>query len=83
VSDSAPIDHLRATIADLMKWFAGNHLRAAVIGGVAAGLRGRPRLTEDVDAVLLVDDASTLIESRRSYGFTPRIDDAVSPRPRT
>jgi len=51
------LDHLRATLADLMKWFEGEGLRAAVIGGVAAGVHGRPRLTEGVDAVVFSDDA--------------------------
>lgn len=77
VIDSKPIDHLRTTIADLMRWFEGGDLRAAVIGGVAASLHGRPRLTEDVDAVVFGDDASALIESGKSYGFTPRVDDAL------
>jgi hypothetical protein len=72
-----PIDHLRATISDLMRWFEGSDLRAAVIGGVAAALHGRPRLTEDVDAVVISDDPSALIESAKSYGFTPRINDAL------
>ena len=42
------IDHLRDTLAGLMEWFLGEDLEAAVIGGVAAGLHGHPRLTEDV-----------------------------------
>ena len=77
VVEPKPIDHLRTTIADLMRWFEGDDLRAAVIGGVAAGLQGRPRLTEDVDAVVFSDDASALIESAKLYGFTTRIDDAL------
>jgi hypothetical protein len=70
VTDTKAIDHLRTTIADLMRWFEGDGLRAAVIGGVAAGLQGRPRLTEDVDAVVISDDASALIESGKTYGFS-------------
>lgn len=46
------IDHLRDAIADLMRWIAAERLEATVIGGVAAGLQGHPRLTEDVDAVV-------------------------------
>ena len=77
MSDPKTIAQLRTTIADLMRWFEGDDLRAAVIGGVAAGLQGRPRLTKDVDAVVFTDDASALIESAKSYGFTTRVDDAL------
>ncbi len=52
------IDHLRETIADLMRWIATERLEATVIGGVAAGLQGQPRLTEGVDAVVLDADLS-------------------------
>jgi hypothetical protein len=43
------IDHLRQTLHDLMQWIAAERLEATVIGGVAAGLHGQPRLTEDVE----------------------------------
>ena len=77
MSDPKTIAQLRATIADLMRWFEGEDLRAAVIGGVAAGLHGRPRLTKDVDAVVFSDDAAALVASAGSYGFATRIDDAL------
>jgi len=71
------IDHLRDTIADVMQWIAAEQLEAAVIGGVAAGLHGKPRLTEDVDMVVLDADAEALIASGKRYGFEPRFDDAL------
>ena len=71
------IDHLRDTIADLMRWIAGERLDATVIGGVAAGLQGQPRLTEDVDAVVLDVDADALVASGKQYGFQPRVADAI------
>jgi hypothetical protein len=77
VSDTRPIDHLRETLVGLMLWIGSEHLRAAVIGGVAAGLQGQPRLTEDVDAVVLDVDAEALIDSGRQYGFLPRMADAL------
>jgi hypothetical protein len=39
-------------LADLL---ADTHLKGMIIGGVAAGLLGRPRFTADVDAVILLD----------------------------
>jgi hypothetical protein len=71
------LDRLRAPLAALMEWFRSAGLRAAIIGGVAASLRGKPRLTKDVDAVVLDADADELLETAAAFGFSPRIDDAV------
>ncbi len=50
--------------------------RGIIIGGVAVSLLGRPRLTADVDIVLLVsvDDLPRLIRAAEQEGFTPRIE---------
>jgi predicted nucleotidyltransferase len=71
------IDHLRETIAALMRWIAAERLDATVIGGVAAGLQGQPRLTEDVDVVVFDAQAETLIASGKRHGFEPRVADAI------
>src|SRR5215218_6202356 len=62
----------------MMRWFDAAGVRAAIIGGVAASLLGKPRLTKDIDAVVLDADAEALIESGAPYGFEPRIADAVN-----
>ncbi len=61
----------------MMHWFDATGIRAAIIGGVAASLLGKPRLTKDIDAVVLDVDAEALIESGAAFGFLPRIEDAV------
>jgi hypothetical protein len=71
------VDHLRDTIADLMRWIEAEQLEATVIGGVAAGLQGQPRLTDDVDVVVLDADPEALIASGKQYGFEPRFADAL------
>lgn len=68
---------LRSPLEALMRWFTATGVRAAVIGGVAASLLGKPRLTKDIDAVVLDVDAETLLESGAAFGFLPRIADAV------
>lgn len=52
--------------------------RAIVIGGLAASLLGRPRLTRDIDALADVadDDLDLIIESAAATGIEPRIHDA-------
>jgi hypothetical protein len=52
-SMSEPIAPLRETLSDLMEWIEAENLAATIVGGVAAGLHGQPRLTEDVDLVVL------------------------------
>jgi len=61
----------------MTRWFDATGVRAAIIGGVAASLLGKPRLTKDIDAVVLDAEAEALIESGAPYGFLPRVEDAV------
>lgn len=53
--------------------------RGVIIGGVAASLLGHPRLTADIDAVILlsVDQLPRLLEGAAEERLTPRIPDAV------
>jgi hypothetical protein len=52
--------------------------RGMIIGGVAASLLGRPRLTADVDVIMLlsVEELPELIAAAEEEGFVPRIRDA-------
>jgi predicted nucleotidyltransferase len=52
--------------------------RGVIIGGIAASLLGQPRLTADLDAVILLsaDDLAKLIEAAANEGMTTRIADA-------
>lgn len=71
------LDRLLIPLEALMRWFRETDLRGAVIGGVAASLRGKPRLTKDIDALVLEADAEALLQSGTEFGFTPRIPDAA------
>ena len=59
------LDRLRVPLAAMMRWFHAAGIRAAVIGGVAASLLGKPRLTKDIDAV--VQDTDAEATSRTSF----------------
>jgi hypothetical protein len=70
---------LLAALADLMKWLDAMKMPSMVIGGVAASILGRPRLTQDVDALAIVpesDWAGALTGAAR-FGIVPRIDNAL------
>src|SRR5512137_452094 len=53
--------------------------QGVIIGGVAASLLGRPRLTADIDAVMLlsVDDVPALLEAAKQEGLLPRLADVA------
>ncbi len=69
------LDALRAVLRLLQRM---DH-QGVIIGGVAATLLGRPRLTADIDAVILLslDRLPRLIEVAAEEGLMPRIPDAV------
>jgi hypothetical protein len=47
---------LLAALRDLVAWFQDAPTPGMVIGGVAASLLGRPRVTRDIDALVLLDE---------------------------
>jgi predicted nucleotidyltransferase len=53
-------DPLLWTLEDAASWLHGQAIRFAVIGGIAASIRGEPRSTLDVDLVLGCDVARGL-----------------------
>jgi len=69
---------LLAPLAALQRLLSHFEDRGVIIGGVAASLLGRPRLTADLDAMLLisVDEVPLLIEAAQAEGLAPRIEDA-------
>jgi hypothetical protein len=78
VPDALP-GSFRSALADLMSWLDAAYIPAMVIGGVAASVLGRPRLTQDVDAlaILAEKDWQKAIDTATKFGITPRIKDAL------
>lgn len=70
--------HLLAPLSALQRLLARFDDQGVIIGGVAASLLGKPRLTADVDAVFLlsIEDLPLLIEAAAQEGFVPRVADA-------
>lgn len=70
---------LLAPLAALQRLLERFNQRGVIIGGIAAGILGKPRMTVDIDAMFLLStsDIPQLLQFARSEGFEPRIDAAV------
>lgn len=64
-------------LRDLVAWLREARVEGIVIGGVAAAILGRPRTTQDVDALVLLKDARGFLEAGAKRGFTARIADPL------
>jgi hypothetical protein len=71
---------LLAALHDLVAWFQDAHVPGTVIGGVAASLLGRPRVTRDIDALVLLDESKwkDFLAKGVAFGFAPRLSDALT-----
>lgn len=78
MTDPVMPSSLRPAVAAVQRVIERRGRRGVLIGGVAIGLVARPRVTIDVDAMLLAtdDDPRALLDIAESEGLTPRITDA-------
>src|SRR5438477_7925079 len=62
-----------------MRWLDAAQVPSMIIGGVAASVLGRPRLTQDVDALAVLPDAdwAEAVRLAPQYEILPRIEDAL------
>jgi predicted nucleotidyltransferase len=70
---------LLAALADLAAWLDDTRVPSMIIGGVAASVLGRPRLTQDVDALVILPDDQWqgMMENAVRFGIFPRIEAAL------
>src|SRR3989338_7115529 len=80
-----PLAPLLSALHNLVDWFTAERVSGMVIGGVAASILGRPRLTRDVDAVILMDQADweTFLNAGARFGSHPRRSDSLAFATRT
>src|SRR5436853_3184485 len=78
MTESREIAHLRSSLVAVQRLLARFNDQGIVIGGVAASLLGKPRLTRDVDVMVLlsIEDVPELIRAAADEGLMPRIADA-------
>lgn len=72
------LEPFRSVIEAIQRLLAKFDNRGVVIGGIAVGFLGRPRFTEDVDAMFLLstDDIAKFLEEAKTEDIQPRIPDA-------
>ena len=76
---------LLSALHDLVAWLQAKKVPGVVIGGVAASLLGRPRVTRDVDVVVILDqqDWNEFLTAGTRFGFVARRPDALKFAQRT
>lgn len=70
---------IRQTVHKIVDLLVNRGIDHALVGGLAASLRGRPRATEDVDLILDCDvnDAESFLRSLDSDKWAPFVSDAL------
>jgi predicted nucleotidyltransferase len=79
VSNPEYLRPLLSALEDLQVWLHSRSTPFVVIGGVAASLLGRPRLTQDIDLTVIVDpdEWEQLLASGQEHGFEARLSSAL------
>lgn len=77
--EPSPAISFTNVLAALLRWWKRAHVEGLIIGGVAASLLGRPRMTQDIDAMIMLDASlwDDFVKTGRSFGFKPRRADAL------
>ncbi len=70
---------LLAALRNLTRWFHAGQVQGVIIGGVAASILGRPRMTRDIDALILLEEKywDNFLLNGAKFGFVPRLGDCV------
>jgi len=79
LTETGPALPVLQALAALVAWLKRTRIPHVVIGGVAIGAVGRPRMTKDVDVVVFIGARSweDFENEARSAGFPPRIENAA------
>lgn len=63
-------------LADLGRWLEAAGVQAIIVGGVAASFLGRPRFTQDIDALAILSEPEwdAALAAAPAYGLVPRVE---------
>jgi hypothetical protein len=69
-----------APLPDLVRWWQSERTPAVVIGGLAVALLGRPRVTRDIDALVLLPEADwpAFLAAAAPFDLQPRDPDPLT-----
>lgn len=75
-----PLTPLLEALRDLVGWLKAGRVPYAIVGGVAASLLGRPRLTRDVDALVWLEEKrwERFLSGGARFGYVPRGRDTLA-----
>jgi predicted nucleotidyltransferase len=70
---------LLSAVSDLVHWLDAARVPFMVIGGVAASVLGRPRLTQDIDALAILPEERwlTVMNEAAQFGIVARVQDPL------
>lgn len=69
-----------APLPDLVQWWQSRRIRGIIIGGLAVSLLAKPRLTRDIDGLILLPEEAewpSFLKAGAKFGFLPRVDDVL------
>lgn len=74
MAERLPSDLLQP-LADLRSWLDAVHAQAVIVGGVAVSFLGRPRFTQDIDALAILAEREweAAVRIAAAHGIVPRI----------
>jgi len=80
VAKRAKVELPVAPLRDLVHWWKSVRAQGIVIGGLAVALLGRPRVTRDIDALVLLEEEHwpAFLDAGRQFGFAPREADVLA-----
>jgi len=75
MTDRIP-ETLLAPLRDLGRWLEAAGMQAVIVGGIAVSFLGRPRFTQDIDAlaILAEQEWAGALAIAANYGIVPRIE---------
>ncbi len=71
---------LLEALRNLVTWLQSKHTPGIIIGGVAASLLGRPRMTRDIDVLVIIEEEywDNFLLDGAEFGFVPRLNDCLA-----
>jgi hypothetical protein len=71
---------LLGALRDLITWLKANRTQGFIMGGVAVSILGRPRVTHDIDVLVLLDEKKweDFLAVGGRFGFVSRLSDPLN-----